>query len=187
MPFVLNIDFDNIPFADGYLNVEKSEIESDKLKVGLCWEAGAAGIRGMINRTINVKCLEPIFNLDNIQTYSFQYNDSFGGCKKYPQMVNLAKDFSDFYDTAKALKAMDIVITVDTAVAHLAGALGIKTYLLLPYTADWRWFRSIMKCYQNKEKNDETTLWYDSVKVFMQKDYISWEKPINDIINHLSA
>ena len=185
LPFVLNIDFDNIPFTDGYLNAETDDILSDKLKVGLCWEAGAAGIRGMINRTINIKCFEPIFNLDNIQTYSLQFNDSFGGCEKYPQMVNLAKNFSDFYDTAKSIKSMDVIITVDTAVAHLAGALGIKTYLLLPYNPDWRWFRGGGKCYQGLGDNDNSTLWYKSVNIFMQNDPNSWQKPVNDIINYL--
>ena len=185
LPYVLNMDFDNIPYTEDYLNAEKENIESDKIKVGLCWEADASGIRGMINRTINIKLLEPIINLEKFQIYSFQYKDSFDGCKKYPQIINLAKNFNDFYDTAKALKAMDVVITVDTAVAHLAGALGIKTCLLLPYTADWRWFRSIKKCYQNTKENDDTTLWYDSVKIFMQNEPISWEKPINDIINRL--
>ena len=118
------MDFDNIPFAEGYLNAETADIKNDKLKVGLCWEAGAAGIRGMINRTIHVRCFEPLLNLDNIQVYSFQYNDTFKGNDKYPQMINLAKDFKDFSDTAKALKAMDVLVTVDTSVAHLAGALG---------------------------------------------------------------
>ena len=124
----------------------------------------------MINRTINIKLFEPIINLENIQLYSFQVCDTLNGNEKYPQMINLAKDFQNFEDTAKALKAMDLVITVDTSVAHLAGALGIKTYLLLPYTSDWRWFG---------EK--KSTSWYKSVEIFKQTDPISWEDPILNI------
>ena len=174
LAYILSMDFDNIPFAEGYLNSLTADIENDKLKVGLCWEAGAAGIRGMINRTIHVKCFEPFFNLDNIQTYSFQYTDTFKGNEKYPQMINLAINFKDFSDTAKSLKAMDAVVTVDTSVAHLAGALGVKTFLLLPYAPDWRWFNS-----------DKETPWYKSVEIFRQKDHISWEEPINEIIERL--
>lgn len=172
--YVLDMDFDNIPFANGYLNYKKALIDSSKIKVGLCWEAGSAAIRTMINRTINIKCLEPIINLDNIQLYSFQVNDTFSACEKYPQMIDLAKGFNSFADTASALLAMDYLITVDTSVAHLAGALGVKTFLLLPYAADWRWFNSYKK-----------TPWYDSVEIFRQIDHISWEEPINDIVKRL--
>ena len=176
LAYILDMDFDNIPFSEGYLNSQAANIKNDKLKVGLCWEAGAAGIRGMINRTIHVKCFEPFFNLENIQTYSFQYTDTFKGNEKYPQMINLAYDFKDFSDTAKALKAMDIVVTVDTCITHLAGALGIKTFLLLPYAPDWRWFNSYKE-----------TPWYKSVEIFRQTDHISWEKPINEIATRLNA
>ena len=96
------------------------------------------------------------------------------GNERYPQMINLAKDFKDFESTAKAMKNMDIIISVDTSVAHLAGALGVKTYLLLPYSNDWRWF-----------DDTKTTPWYNSVEIFKQTDPISWEKPIEDIICRL--
>lgn len=174
LPYALDIDFDNIPFAEGYLDVPTKEIKNEKLKIGLCWEAGSAGIRTMINRTINIKCFEELLNLENIQIYSFQVKDTLNGNEKYPQMINLAKDFNDFYDTAQAIKSMDIMITVDTSVAHLSGALGAKTYLLLPYASDWRWFR-----------DTKTTPWYDSVEIFKQTDSISWEEPIKNIIQIL--
>ena len=90
-------------------------------------------------------------------------------------MINLAKDFKSFSDTASALKAMDVVVTVDTSVAHLAGALGVKTYLLLPYASDWRWF-----C------DTKTTPWYKSVEIFKQQDMISWEGEIDEVISRLT-
>lgn len=172
LPYVLNMDFDNIPFAEGYLDIEPADIKNEKLKVGLCWEAGSAAIRNMINRTINIWCFEPLLNMKNIQIYSFQYKDSQKGNERYAdKMINLAKDFMDFSDTARALKAMDVVITVDTSVAHLAGAMGVKTYLLLPYSPDWRWFDS-----------DKITPWYSSIQIFKQIDRMSWEKQINQIV-----
>ncbi len=172
LAYALNIDFENIPYQEGYLKSESANIENKKLKVGLCWEAGNAGIRTMINRTINIKLLEPILNQENVQIYSFQVRDTLKGNEKYSdKMINLAKDFKNFSDTAKAMKSMDIIISVDTSVAHLAGALGIKTFLMLPYVSDWRWFN-----------DTETTPWYTSVEIFKQIDPISWEKPIEDII-----
>ena len=146
LAYALDIDFDHIPTPEGYLKAGKKELTSDKLKVGLCWEAGGAGIRTMINRTVNIKFLEPIINMEEIQPYSFQVE-------------------------AEALNGIDLLITVDTSVAHLAGALGVKTWLLLPYSTDWRWF-----------DDDKTTPWYDSVEIFKQVNPISWEEPIKEIV-----
>ena len=174
LAYILNMDFDNIPFSEGYLKSPKADIINDKLKVGLCWEAGSAGIRTMINRTINIKCFIELLKMDNIQVYSFQVDDTLKGCEQFPQIVNLGKDFKDFSDTAEALMAMDVLVTVDTSVAHLAGALGVKTYLLLPYATDWRWFN-----------DTKTTPWYKSVEIFKQTDNISWEEPINNVIEKL--
>lgn len=174
LAYVLGMNFDHIPYWEGYLKSETANIKCDKLKVGLCWEAGAAGIRTMINRTIHIKCFEPLLNLDNIQVYSFQLRDTLGGNEKYPQMINLAKEFKNFEDTAKALKAMDVVVSVDTSVAHLSGALGVKTFLLLPYVTDWRWFQ-----------DTKATDWYKSVEIFKQTDHISWEEPLNNILERL--
>ena len=176
LAYALGIDFENIPSKEGYLKSETENITSDKLKVGLCWEAGSAGIRTMINRTISVNELEPIFNLDEIQTYSFQVNDSMKGNEKYSQMINLAKDFNNFEDTAKALKAMDVVVTVDTSVAHLAGALGVKTYLLLPFASDWRWFM-----------DNKKTPWYESVEIIKQTDALTWDKQIIEVVEKLKG
>ena len=176
LAYALNMNFENIPFSEGYLKSDSTQIEDKKLKVGLCWEAGSAGIRTMLNRTINIKLLEPFMELENVQIYSFQVQDTLKGNEKYSdKMINLASKFQDFSDTAKAMNAMDLIITVDTAVAHLAGALGIKTFLMLPYTNDWRWFN-----------DTKTTPWYKSVEIFKQVDPISWEKPIEDIICKLN-
>lgn len=175
LAYVLGMDFDNIPYSEGYLKAAKASIENAKTKVGFCWEAGSAGIRTMINRTINIKFFEKMLNLDNIQVYSFQVDDTLNGNEMYPQMINLAKDFKNFSDTASAIKAMDLVVTVDTSVAHLAGALGVKTFLMLPYATDWRWFSDVKK-----------TPWYASIEIFKQQDHISWEKEIDEIVERIN-
>ena len=71
---------------------------------------------------------------------------------------------------------MDYLVTVDTSVAHLAGALGVKTFLMIPYVNDWRWFT-----------DTKTTPWYDSVEIFKQDDPISWENVISEIIKRLKS
>jgi len=62
------------------------------------------------------------------------------------------------------------LITVDTSVAHVAGALGVKTFLILPYDSDWRWF-----------DNTETTEWYDSVRIFKQESVLDWQEVFDRI------
>lgn len=182
LPYYLNIDFDNIPFADGYLEYDRERCEyfrnkyfqTGKLKVGMCWKAGGAGMRAAINRTINIDYFKKLFDLDNIQYYSFQLDDIFDACEKYPQMVDLTPDIKTFDDTAAALKNIDLFITADTSPLHLAGALGVKTFLLIPYCSDWRWF-----------ENEKYTEWYSSVELFKQKERRDWFVEADIIYNRL--
>ena len=90
-------------------------------------------------------------------------------------IVDLGKDFKDFYDTASYLKSMDIIVTVDTSVANLSGAMGLNTLMLLPYYPDWRWF-----------DNDNTTEWYKSVSIYKQQYKNSWKAEIDRIIAKLT-
>ncbi len=177
----LNMDYSSIPAASGYFKVNKKYIEkykriidSKKLKVGICWEAGASGWREQLNRTLHVSFFESIINADNVQCYSLQVNPTLDSYKDYKNLIDLGKDFKSFSDTAGALKNLDLLITVDTSVAHLAGALGVKTFMLLPYCPDWRWFN-----------DDKTTNWYKSITIFKQKNPKSWEELFKNIEDEL--
>ena len=68
------------------------------------------------------------------------------------------------------LKALDVLVTIDSSIAHMAGALGVKTYLLLPHTAEWRWFN-----------DNETTPWYKSITIFKQKSPNDWDEVIERV------
>ena len=139
--------------------------DNDKLKVGLCWKAKGMGLRDAVYRTIDAPYyFKPLFDLPDIQFYSFQMGDIFGMLEKYPQITDLTHEFKDFAATAAALSNLDILITVDTALAHLAGGLGIKTYLLLCHAPDWRWF-----------DNDKKTEWYPSFTIIKQHDRRTWQ------------
>ena len=129
----------------------------------MCWKAGGTGMRAAIQRTINVEYFDKLFKLEKVQFYSFQLDDIFDAKEKYPQMIDITSDLKSFDDTASALANLDLFITADTSCLHLAGALGIKTFGLIPYCADWRWF--------NHEKSTE---WYKSVELFKQKDRRDW-------------
>ena len=168
------MDFQNIPFSDKYIDVpQQSGIKSNKLKVGLCWEAGNSDLRTTIHRSININEFAKLFEQD-YEFYSFQVGASNNEIKKYP-IVDLGKDFKDFYDTASYLKSMDIIVAVDTSVANLSGAMGLNTLMLLPYYPDWRWF-----------DNDNTTEWYKSVSIYKQQYKNSWKPEIDRIIAKLT-
>ncbi|MCR5265893.1 MAG: hypothetical protein K6E29_04795 [Cyanobacteria bacterium RUI128] len=173
LPYLLHQSFHNIPSKEFYLQAnerktdmfKKNFFENDNLKIGLNWRAKGMGLRDAVYRTIDAPYyFRNIMNLEGIKYYSFQFGDIFDMCKKYPQIEDLSKHLKDFSDSAAALKNIDILITVDTALAHLAGAMGVKTYLLLCHAPDWRWF-----------DNDKKTEWYPSVTIIKQQDRRTWE------------
>ena len=177
LPYYLKMDFDNIPYSDKYMIADNLKIEkykelinSDRLKVGISWEAGGIGLRDLLHRTLNISMYEPFLNTENVQFYSLQVKPAMDNYKNYKQLIDLAPTFKDFDDTAGALMNLDLVITVDTSVAHLAGALGVKTFMLLPSCTDWRWF-----------EDDKTTDWYKSIRIFRQKDSKTWDDVMNNI------
>ncbi len=177
LPYTLKMET-KFPLSEGYLCADEKKVleykekyfNTDKLKVGLCWEAGSAGIREQLNRTLHISVFDELLKMDNVQFYSLQYKPVLDDYKKYPNIIDIGKDLIDFDDTAAAIKNLDVVITVDTSVAHLGGAMGAKTFMLIPYCPDWRWF-----------DDDKTTLWYDSMRLFKQEDHVFWDKEINDI------
>ena len=181
LPYTLKKELD-FPFSEGYLIPDKKRIQqfkekyfnTDKLKVGICWEAGAAGIREQLNRTLPISVFDEILKMNNIQFYSLQYKPILDDYKKYKNIIDLSNDINDFDDTAGAISNLDVVITVDTSVAHLSGALGSKTFMLLPYCPDWRWFN-----------DDKNTQWYKSMQLFKQKDSVFWDTEIQDIKTEL--
>ena len=181
---LLNISYHNMPEQKPYLITDEEKdyafkikhFRGDDLKIGLYWRAKGMGLRDAVYRTIDAPYyFKRLFDLPNTKFYSFQMNDIFDMCEKHPQIVDLEPDIENFDDTASMLKNIDVLITVDTALAHLAGALGIKTYLLLCFAPDWRWF-----------DNDKKTEWYPNVTIIKQHDRRTWEDVADSLYNYIS-
>ena len=182
---LLNISYHNIPQQEPYIITDEEKDYNDKiqffrgdeLKIGLNWRAKGMGLRDAVYRTIDAPYyFKKLFELEGNKYYSFQMNDIFGMCEKYPQIVDLEEHIQTFDDTASLLKNLDVLITVDTALAHLAGALGVKTYLLLCKAPDWRWF-----------DNDKKTEWYPSVTIIKQHDRRTWEDVAEELFNEIAG
>lgn len=181
LPYYLKMWLEDIPYSEGYLTPDSEIVKkyaektkTDKFKIGICWQSGGVGLRDLLYRSLRVKMFEKFFNIEGTQFYSFQVKPSMDEYKNYPHLIDLGESFDTFDDTAGALANMDLVITVDTSVAHLSGALGIKTFMLLPYVVDWRWF-----------DNTKKTEWYDSVEIFRQKSSMDWDSVFDEVASEI--
>lgn len=188
IPYVLGKTGDDmfVHHDDGYLKANPAKINyykeryfnNDKFKIGIKWQGNTYYDK---ERVLKVEDFFRLFELKNTQFYScqtFEGAEEFEKIKDKYNVIDLGKTFSNFSDTAGAIENMDLVICNDTSLAHLAGAMKKPCWVLLPYIYNWRWHEDLSHCD-----------WYDSVKLFRQKDHDDWnsvftevEKALKDIL-----
>ena len=151
-------------------------------KVGLVW-AGSTGHANDANRSIAPERLGPLLAAEGVGFVSLQVGPRAGelpaagsGAGLGAGVLDLSAELTDFTETAAAVENLDLVITVDTAVAHLAGALGRPTWLLLPFAPDFRWLL---------EREDSP--WYPALRLFRQAEPGDWESVIARLAGELAA
>lgn len=155
---------------------------SNGLRVGIAWRGGPSWQDEIYrSRSVRLSSFTPLFGIPGITWISLQKGPGTEELRThgdfYPvQEIGLEKDFADFADTAAAISMLDLVITVDTSIAHLAGAMGKPTFVLLPYTAFWVW-----------SLKGQRTPWYPAVKLFRQRRPGEWAPPISQIKGDLEA
>jgi Flp pilus assembly protein TadD len=160
LAFVLDENLQYITKNYPYFEVdEKYSLESEKLKIGIVWGASKTG-DSYENKVFNLRHFQLLSKDDGVQLYSLQLGEDAHDIEKYAMkddIIDLSGVLKDFYATAKLINALDLVITSDTSVAHLAGAMGKKVWIVLQKVPDWRWG----VC-------GETSIWYPSAKLFWQ-------------------
>jgi hypothetical protein len=144
-----------------------------KTRVGLVW-AGRPAHKKDHERSIPPGALAPLAALPGVAWHSFQMDPA--QLAPLPGILPLAPWLSDFSDTAYALTGMDLVITVDTAMAHLAGAMGVPTLLLLPFLPDFRWLL---------ERDDSP--WYPTMRLYRQPQPGDWDAVIRKVLLDLAS
>ena len=159
-------------YADNELVKEYKEqfFNNKKFKIGIKWQGNTSSDK---DRVINTESFLPLLDIDNTQFYSFQTFEGTEDLSKLTanhEVIDIGSKIIDFGQTASALINLDLVICNDTSLAHLAGALGIPCFVLLPYETNWRWHEDLSKCD-----------WYDSVKLFRQKSMGNWDSTIEEI------
>jgi tetratricopeptide (TPR) repeat protein len=146
---------------------------ADKLKVGVVW-SGSPTHKHDRYRSIPATDLLPRLIKDGVRLYSLQKDPRPFDRPVLQQLAgsvtDLSNELTDFSETAAAVAPLDLVITVDTAVAHLAGALGRPVWVLLPLCLDWRWL-----------KDREDSPWYGSMRLFRQTRPLQWAEPVERV------
>ncbi len=180
---VFNTRVDDVPAAP-YLSADPeiarkwaSKVAGKEgLRVGLAWR-GNRTHKNDSNRSIDPALLVGLTQAEGTTFVSLQKRDGDQKADAAPsdlRVVDFAKDFSDFAETAGLIENLDLVISVDTAVAHLAGAMGKKVWLLLPRFGDWRWMT---------DRSDSP--WYPTIRLFRQKTVGDWKPVISQVIQDL--
>jgi len=168
LPRVFRTKMATIPNAVPYLSVPKDAattwaeriVSAPGLKVGLVWAGTAVG-------AIDLPSLRSMFEVADASWFSLQVGDRSADLSLLDgvKIADLAPWLADFAETAAAVSRLDVVISVDTSVAHLAGALGRPMWLLLPHRSEWRWLL---------ERSDSP--WYPTARLFRQRDPGEWDE-----------
>ncbi|RAI14533.1 MAG: hypothetical protein DK841_00410 [Candidatus Melainabacteria bacterium] len=172
VPLVLGLKGEEIfTHHEGYLKPNPAKVNyykekycnNDKFKIGIKWQGNT---HYDTERVLNVEDFFPLFEIPNTQFYSFQTFEGSEEIEKIPKkhsIINLGSTFSNFSDTAGAIENMDLIISNDTSLVHLAGAMSKPCFVLLPYIYNWRWHTDLSHCD-----------WYDSVKIYRQSHHGDW-------------
>ncbi len=169
---------------ESYFNVDVSSVKYYKrrffnnknIKVGLVWEGKTPLFNA--HRSSSIQDYSALINVGaGYKFYSLQVGEvALRDREKMKELgiIDLSDAIKDFSDTAAIMKNLDLIITIDTAVAHLSGALKVKTYLLLSAKADWRWGA------------EETTIWYPTIEIIRQKQLNNWTDVINKVLDKMN-
>jgi tetratricopeptide (TPR) repeat protein len=155
-----------------------SRIAPAQLRIGVAW-AGRRTHENDANRSIALSRLAPLFAATGVAFVSLQRDlgdEDRALLRSFGNVLDAGDALHDFIDTAAAIAALDAVVSIDSAVAHLAGALAKPVLVMLPRAADFRWLR---------ERTD--SIWYPSAKLFRQPTRGDWDGVIADVCAHVAA
>jgi Flp pilus assembly protein TadD len=187
LPLALGTSAGSIPSSVPYLYADARDVErwrrelagdTSRLKVGLVW-AGSPIHKGDAQRSISLDALAPLGQIRGVSFYSLQRGEAASQAKRPPAGLNLidrTEELNDFADTAGLIANLDLVICVDTAVAHLAGAMAKPVWTMLPFIPDWRWML---------DRNDSP--WYPTMRLFRQPSAGDWGSVVREVAEALAG
>ena len=185
LPVIFDTSLESIPADVPYITVDpnislkwhgKLQGDTSQLKIGLGWAGGHTG-RTLHERSCSLDLFSVLGEFNNISFYNLQKGEAAEQAKsplEGMKIIDFMDEISDFEDTAGLIENLDLVISVDTAVAHLAGALGKPVWTLLSYAADWRWML-----------NRDDSPWYPTMRLFRQLSMGDWKSVIAQVAEEL--
>jgi tetratricopeptide (TPR) repeat protein len=174
LPYILRTSLETIPNDCPYLSSpslsayirEQIWLTDTYKNIGIVW-AGNPAHKNDRNRSVKLEMFRPLLRIPGVNLLSLQIGERVIDLEMNQDMREITDTspyITSFYDTASIIKHLDMIISVDTSVVHLAGALGIPTWVLLPYVPDWRWLLG-----------REDSPWYPSVRLFRQPSRGDWK------------
>jgi hypothetical protein len=176
LPRIFRTTVDSIPSSIPYIRVPSVNsgsiaAEPRQIRVGLVWASGAFNPL----RSLPLEVLADLLELPGFSFFSFQGGEERAQLLPWAHWVdNLYQEGQSVLQTAMSLKTMDLLITVDTMMAHLAGAMGVSVWTLLPFACDWRWMM-----------HREDSPWYPTMRLFRQPHAGDWPSVARGVRNAL--
>ena len=190
LPKFFRIDISSFAGGNPYLSVDLLDSKKwkrrfskagSRLKIGVSWKGGVNRILQR-NRSIELEVLAPVLSLDAFFV-NLQYGDCTDEISKFMHSRGICiHDWDDVNplinldNFAAEISALDLVISVDNSTVHIAGALGIPVWVLIPYSPDWRWMTG---------RTDSP--WYKTVRLFRQKNFGDWSDVVDEIYSELQV
>jgi tetratricopeptide (TPR) repeat protein len=185
LPLLFDTTLETIPAGIPYLNAgtllreswrAKVQHDNSRQKIGLVWAGNLTNTKGRY-RSCLLETFSPLASIDDTTFYSLQKGEASEQAKTPPKgmkLVDYTEEIHDFSDTAAFMQNLDLIISVDTAAAHLAGAVGRPVWTLLPFNPDWRWML-----------HREDSPWYPTMRLFRQPSFGDWESVMAGVAGEL--
>ena len=182
LPRAFSTDLNSIPADIPYLQPDPAAVarwnaridsQAPAFKVGLVW-AGSAKNKHDRKRSITLDQLSKLAVAPGVHFFSLQKGREVQSPPPGMPFTDLTNELNDFEDTAALIANLDLVIAVDTAVAHLAGAMGKPVWMMIPFVPDWRWLL-----------NRTDSPWYPTMRLFRQKSVGDWPGVIQAVADAL--
>jgi ADP-heptose:LPS heptosyltransferase/Tfp pilus assembly protein PilF len=183
LPWIFNTELHTIPTPIPYLAPKAGEVarwrqrldadlQPGRLRVGIAW-TGRPTHPNNIRRSIRLETLAPVLANRDVDFVVLQKpfpDEDRAFAATVPNLLDISGELESFADTGAVLAGIDLLISVDTAVVHLAGAIGAATWVLVPEPADWRWLL-----------DREDSVWYPSLRLFRQQKPTDWGPVVADV------
>ena len=193
LPAVFETTTDTVPWPGAYLGADSALVQDKRmqfpdvrpglegrrsLRVGLAW-AGNPGYKADRHRSMEFKTLLPLLCTPGVTWISLQKGpavEQLSAANGNVFVWDGSSQDCDLAETAALLATLDLVISTDTSIAHLAGAMGKPVWILLPYLSDWRWMQEI-----------DTTPWYPTARLLRQPTPGGWASVIDGVLDDLAV